>query len=265
DKAKLEEIKQQQEAERKRGEKETALKEEQLRKQQEKLEQDKTAEQKKRAEEKKIPQIQKEQPAAEKPKAEQQQPATEQQQPIAEQAQAEQVTPPAWETYEVEYRVKPLDTLTIKIYGEEELSGDYKVQKGGFIDMPLIRKVEVGGMTVYEIEDKIVSLLEKDYLVNPQVMINVKEYHSEKIVVLGQVVKPGNYELSSEEPITLLRAISMAGGFTNVAATNSVKIIRIEKGNKTTITVDTREIIDGKKNDIMLQPGDLIMVPESFW
>jgi polysaccharide export outer membrane protein len=180
------------------------------------------------------------------------------------QAEKEKEAPISRETDE-EYRVKALDTISIKVYGEEDLSGDYKVQKGGFIDMPLLRKIQVEGLTVYEIEDKITSLLGKDYLVEPQVMINVKEYHSEKIVILGQVTKPGTYELATEEPSTLLKAISMAGGFTNVAAVNSVKIIRVEKGKKITITINANEIIDGKKEDVLLKTGDMIVVPDSFW
>ncbi|MCM8782331.1 MAG: polysaccharide export protein, partial [Candidatus Omnitrophica bacterium] len=169
------------------------------------------------------------------------------------------------ESLEEEYRVKPFDIITVKVYQEDELSGDYKVQKGGFIDMPLIRKVQVEGLTVYEIEDKITALLEKDYLTEPQVMVIVKEFHSENVVVLGQVTKPGTYEFSTEQPITLLQAISRAGGFTNIAAINKVKIIRMEGDKKVTIQVKTGEIIDGKKKDILLKSGDMIVVPESFW
>ena len=164
-----------------------------------------------------------------------------------------------------EYRVRPFDILMIKIYQEADLSGDYRVQKGGFIDMPLIRKVQVENFTVYEIEDKITSLFSKDYLMNPQIMITVKEYHAEKIIILGQVVKPGTYAISAEEPVTLLRAISMASGFTNIAAVNNVRIIRMEKNKKVTRVVRAAEIIDGKKEDVPLEPGDIVVVPESFW
>ncbi len=169
------------------------------------------------------------------------------------------------DTYTEEYHVKPFDTIAVKVYQEEGLSADYKVQKGGFIDMPLLRKVQVEGLTVYEIEEKVGSLLAKDYIVDPQVMISVKEFHAEKIIILGQVVKPGTYELSTEEPITLLRAVSMAGGFTNIAAINNVKIVRLEHGKKVTMPIKANEIIDGKKEDIPLQPGDMVVVPESFW
>ncbi|NQU73890.1 MAG: polysaccharide export protein, partial [Candidatus Omnitrophica bacterium] len=164
-----------------------------------------------------------------------------------------------------EYRIKPFDALSVKVYREEELSGVYKVQKGGFIDMPLVRKVPVQGLTVYEIEDKVTAILAKDFLTDPQIMITVKEYHSEKVVVLGQINKPGTYELSTEEPVTLLRAISMSGGFTNIAAKNNIKVIRMQKGKKTIMKINSNEIIDGKKKDFVLKPGDMIIVPESFW
>ena len=166
---------------------------------------------------------------------------------------------------EGEYRVKPFDDLSIKVYREEELSGVYKVQRGGFIDMPLIRKVPVEGLSVYEIEDKVTALLAKDFLTDPQIMITVKEYHSEKVVVLGQINKPGTYELSTEEPVTLLRAISMSGGFTNIASKNNIKVIRMQNGKKTIMKINSNEIIDGKKKDFILKPGDMIVVPESFW
>ncbi|MFH1847831.1 MAG: polysaccharide biosynthesis/export family protein, partial [Candidatus Omnitrophota bacterium] len=164
-----------------------------------------------------------------------------------------------------EYRVKEFDLVSIRVYGEPGLSGDYKVEKDGSIEMPLLKRVQVKGLAVNEIKDKLTSMLAKDYIVNPQVTASITEHHAGKIVVLGQVARPGAYELSKEGPVTLLRAVAMAGGFSNIAATRGVKVIRMEDGQKKTYEVNADHIIDGKTKDIALYPGDMVVVPESLW
>lgn len=109
-----------------------------------------------------------------------------------------------------EYRVGPGDILTVKVYGETELSKDYEVFSDGTVRFPWIRNVEVRGLSTREIEDTLEKLLSPDYLVDPQIAVTVKQFESKKVYVLGAVKNPGLYGLKG--PTTLLEAISMAGG-----------------------------------------------------
>ena len=91
------------------------------------------------------------------------------------------------------YRVGPSDVLEISVWGEPDLNKTIPVSSDGIINFPLLGNVNVAGMTVKEIEQKITGLLGKDYLVDPQVYVSIKEYNSQKVIVLGEVKKPGPY------------------------------------------------------------------------
>lgn len=99
-------------------------------------------------------------------------------------------------------------------------------------------------------------------MVNPQVRVNIKEFS--KISILGQVAKPGVYEL--RDKLTVTEAIALAGGLTSLADANRIKIIRIENdGKEKTILVRVKDILKkGRKSqDILLQPNDIVVVPET--
>lgn len=165
-----------------------------------------------------------------------------------------------------EYRIGPENVLQIDVYygRDEELSRKVRVSSNGFITFPLLGEVEVRNLTIAELENKLTKLLEKDYLVNPQVSVFIQEYST--ISVLGQVKKPGSYEIKGK--LSVVEAISLAGGFTNIAAQNDVKIIRTKSdGSKETIKVKVWDIVNRSKeeDDIQLLPGDIVTVPESFF
>ena len=112
---------------------------------------------------------------------------------------------------------------------------------------------------------KITYLLEKDYIVNPQVSVFIEEYST--ISVMGQINKPGSFEIKGR--LSVVEAISMAGGFTKIASPNGVKVIRTNQdGSKETIQVKVNDIINNRgkeSDDILLQAGDIVTVPESFF
>jgi polysaccharide export outer membrane protein len=110
------------------------------------------------------------------------------------------------------YRVGPGDVLEIEVYDDPDLSGLVTVQHGGDISLPLLGDVEVSGLTSREVRDTLTRLLAKDYLVDPQVAVRVKEHRSQWITLVGEVTRPGKYFLQGSK--TLLELLTEAGGFT---------------------------------------------------
>ncbi len=165
------------------------------------------------------------------------------------------------------YILKPEDVLHITVYEHLDLETKVRITSDGEIAFPLIGKIQAAGLGVSDLEDKIATLLEKDYLVNPQVQIFIDEYHSRQISVLGAVNKPGKYDMYTERETTLLEAIAMAEGFSDVASINGTRIIRNEEGEEITIKVKVTDITKKgqKEKDIPLKPGDIVFIPESFF
>ncbi len=164
------------------------------------------------------------------------------------------------------YTIGPENVLQIDVYygRDRNLSRKVRVSSKGFITFPLLGEVEVNGLTVAELENKLTYLLAKDYLVNPQVSVFIDEYST--VSVLGQVKSPGTYPIKGK--LSVVELISMAGGFTKIAAPNWVKIIRTHSdGTKVTIPVRVHDIINkGKEeDDIQLQAGDIVTVAESIF
>lgn len=166
-----------------------------------------------------------------------------------------------------DYKIETGDVLTIIVYEQADLTTKARVGPNGEITFPLIGTVEVGGLTVDDAQKKITSLLAADYLVNPQVNIFIESYHPKKVFVMGFVNKPGEYELFKDRETSVLEAITMAGGFKEGAAQNGTKVIRIENGSETTIPIKITDITNKgeKEKDIPIKPGDIIVVPESFF
>jgi polysaccharide export outer membrane protein len=113
---------------------------------------------------------------------------------------------------DADYRVGPGDVLEVEVYDDPDLSGLVTVQHRGEISFPLLGDVEVSGLTSREVRDTLTRLLAKDYLVDPQVAVRVKEHRSQWITVVGEVVRPGKYFLQGSK--TLLELLTEAGGFT---------------------------------------------------
>lgn len=168
-------------------------------------------------------------------------------------------------------RIQVEDRLRVKIYPEDEYikGGEVEVSTEGTITLPLVGKITVQGRRVSEAEEEIARILQKDYLVSPVVVIEVMKRVSEKdkktASILGQVHKPGSYEIPSDKGMTLLELISQAGGFTEIANVKKIKIIRKEGGKAQGIHANAESIISGKDPDIELRPDDVVHVGESFF
>ena len=163
------------------------------------------------------------------------------------------------------YKLQPSDVLNITVHGQPDLTTKTRVSSDGSISFPLVGSVKAEGLTVQELEDSLKGALEKSYLVSAQVLVFIEEYHPRQVSVVGQVNKPGKYDMPPERDLTLLEAIAMAEGFTKDAYTKAVKINRIENGAEKTVQVNANDIMAKGAKDVVLQPNDVIVVPESFF
>jgi protein involved in polysaccharide export with SLBB domain len=115
-----------------------------------------------------------------------------------------------------EDRIGVDDTFDVRVYGEAELSGMFRVATDGSVDYPLAGRMQVAGLRTGEIQRLLVSKLKDKYLKEPQVVVTIKDRNSQKISVLGQVAKPG--QVGFYPNMTIVDAIASAGGFTGIAA-----------------------------------------------
>jgi len=161
-----------------------------------------------------------------------------------------------------EYRIGPKDLLEVSVYGEEDMKNlVVRVSEDGKITLPLLREVEVNGLTKGEVERKITLLLAEKYLQNPQVTVFIKEYLSKRVSVLGAVERPGPFELLGRQ--TLLQVISQSGGLTRDAGSEIIVIRQLADGTSTSLRISIDDLFfKGDPNlNIPLEAGDIVNVP----
>ncbi len=163
-----------------------------------------------------------------------------------------------------EYKITPHDMLKIDIYPQSDLNSELEVDSNGYIFFSFLGHVELGGLTIGEAAAKMKGLLEKDYLIEPRVIVKIIESKENVIILIGEIQKPGTYDYKLTG-MTLMEAISGAGGFTDIAWINGTRIVRSVDDEEKIIKVKVGNILKGKEKDILLQPGDIIVVPESFF
>lgn len=163
----------------------------------------------------------------------------------------------------VDTRLDIGDTFECKVYGEQDLSGTYRVTVEGTISMPLAGVIKVQGLDQEQAAKRIAQRLGDGILRDPQVIVTIKELASKKIYIIGQVSKPGTF--SYTPLMNVLEAITGAGGFTALAAKNDTTITRAEGAQKTVVKVPVEEIGEGKAKNFYLKPGDIINVPERIF
>jgi len=161
-----------------------------------------------------------------------------------------------------DYIIGPEDVLEITVWRNQDLSKVVAVRPDGRISLPLIGDVTAVGKTPAQLTEEISAKL-KEYKENPQVSIVVKEVNSYSIFVLGEVTKPGRYPLKSKT--TLLQGITIAGGFTTMAARNKLVVFRFSVNGsgeeKIKASYDDIVLRDGSLQNIELKPGDTVVVP----
>lgn len=155
------------------------------------------------------------------------------------------------------------DMFDIRVYGESELSGTYRVSTDGTIDFPLAGRIPVVGLRINQIQERVASRLKDGYLKNPQVTALMKEWNSRKVSVLGQVQKPG--PVAYHPHMTIIDAIAQAGGFTGIAAKNSVSLRREARGNVQTRVYRVADITEGRSTNVVVLPGDVLVIEERLF
>ncbi len=153
-----------------------------------------------------------------------------------------------------EYVVDEGDVLQINVYSHDDMTTTVRVSGNGTIIVPLLGPMTVEGLTIPLISKKIAAALAGDYIINPQVNVFITKFRAQNIFVNGQVRKPGAFEF--EEKMTLIKAITLAGSFTDLAAKDKIRIIRMVDGHETDLK--------NAAMDEAILPGDVIIVPESI-
>jgi polysaccharide export outer membrane protein len=159
-----------------------------------------------------------------------------------------------------EDRVGIDDTFDVRVYGEADLTGTFRVATDGTVDYPLAGRLMVAGLRTGEIQRLLVDKLKDRYLKDPQVVVTIKDRNSQKISVLGQVTKPG--QVPYYPNMTIVDAIASAGGFTGIAAKNSVNLRRETGGKIQTQIYPVADISEGRSPNVMVLPGDVLVVDE---
>ncbi len=160
--------------------------------------------------------------------------------------------------------IGPGDVFDIRVfYGAKEVVRSYTVGSSGEIAFPFIGKVEVTGKNQSQVEEEIRSRLADGYLKDPVVSLDLKESNSKKVSVFGEVQKPGT--LGFFDGMTVIEAISQAGGFKPLARRNAVTVTRVVEGKKVKYTVPVERIAQSKADTFPMRPGDVVFVPERAW
>jgi len=155
-----------------------------------------------------------------------------------------------------DFKVGSGDRLTITVYDHDDLSMTVRISEEGTIKVPFLGNVSVAGLTTAEIAKKLtMEFVTQEYLVNPQITVYIDEYKSRKASILGEVNRPGRYEL--EEDTTIMILVTMASGFSPKASKKCANIIRKVDGKKV--------IFEKVAMDELVLPGDIVVIPESFF
>lgn len=153
------------------------------------------------------------------------------------------------------------DVFSVRVYGEEDLSADYRVSQDGSIDFPLIGRLQVAGLEPTQVADLLQTRLrEGRILAAPQVSIVVSEYNSKRVSVLGAVRTPGSFPMRSG--LRVVEAISLAGGFTALANRDATIVTRRVGNEVRRFRVSVDQITGGHEPDVPLRAGDIVHIPE---
>jgi polysaccharide export outer membrane protein len=169
------------------------------------------------------------------------------------------IAPPVT-SVDADYKIGPQDVLRIDVWKEPDISRTIPVRPDGKISLPLLNDVQAAGMTTMQLANSLRDSLAK-YLTNPQVTVTVTEINSRRVYITGEVAHAGALPLLPN--MTVLQALSSAGGFTQFAKLKSIYVLRTEDGKQVKHPFNYKEVVKGNlpEQNILLQPGDTIVVP----
>jgi len=163
-------------------------------------------------------------------------------------------------TQDPNYVIGSEDVLDISVWKEPDLSRTVPVRPDGNISLPLLNDLHATGLTPSQLAAKVTKGLAK-FVTNPQVTIIVTQINSQRFYVLGEAARPGAYTLTPN--MTVLQALSNAGGFTPYANSKKICLLREENGKQQKLLFNYKDVIAGKRTEqnIVLKTGDTIVVP----
>jgi protein involved in polysaccharide export with SLBB domain len=174
--------------------------------------------------------------------------------------QATEVPPPATD----DTTLGPGDVFSVRVYGEEEMTGSHQVAPDGTINFPLLGAVQVNGLEPTAVAEKIQrQLRERELMREPHVSVYVDEYVSKRVSVVGAVADPGAFALVPG--MTVVQAISMAGGFSSLADRDGTVVTRRVGKEIIRYRVPVERVTKGQAEDIEVAAGDIIFVPERLF
>jgi polysaccharide biosynthesis/export protein len=170
------------------------------------------------------------------------------------------------------YKIRATDKLSITIFQEDDLSTISRVDAKGTVNLKLVGEIRVRGLTLDEAE-RVIENAYKDglFLRKPEVTVAIEDYAPREVSIQGQVKNPGRYPLPIESTMSVLDLVTKAGGFTDTAQGTAVRITRIlPDGSTRVITLDVESLIkgrsnaktNGENNALLLEPDDIVYVPE---
>lgn len=163
-------------------------------------------------------------------------------------------------TDDPEYIIGADDVLEIGVWKEPDISRSVPVRPDGKISLPLLNDVQAAGLTPVQLQGKITDGLKK-YITDPRVTVIVSQINSRRVYVMGEVLRPG--PISMLPDMTVLQALSAAGGFSQFAKLKGIYVLRYEKGRQITFPFNYKEVIRGYRGqqNMVLKPGDTVVVP----
>ena len=174
--------------------------------------------------------------------------------------QVTEIPPPATD----DTTLGPGDVFSVRVYGEEAMTGSHQVAPDGTINFPLLGAVQVSGLEPTGVAQKLqVELRDRDLLRTPHVSVYVEAYSSKRVSVVGAVADPGTFAL--EPGMTVVQAISMAGGFSSLADRDGTVVTRRVNDELVRYRVPVARVTKGQAQDIEVAAGDIIFVPERMF
>jgi polysaccharide biosynthesis/export protein len=158
------------------------------------------------------------------------------------------------------YVIGPEDLLTIDVWKEKELSGPVPVRPDGKISLPLLNDVQAAGLTPMQLMTSLTEKLKK-YVSDPTVTVTVTTINSRKVYILGEVTRPGAFPLVPD--MTILQALTTAGGPTPYARTSKIYVLRSQNGVQNKLAFNYKQVVRGgsPEQNILLKSGDTVVVP----
>jgi polysaccharide biosynthesis/export protein len=168
---------------------------------------------------------------------------------------------PSVVSLESDYRIAPMDTITVKVFKAPDLSADYEVDLTGHISLPLVGEVEAANLTTAQLDQRLTDMLGQKYFQNPDVSVGVKASTKRAVTVDGAVKQAGSFPVAGST--SLMQAVALAGGTTEDANAHRVAIFRTISGKRQAAAFDLMAIRHGQAQDPQIYPGDIVVVDGS--